>query len=69
MSHTATQQAQHLVAAMIAARASGRVPLAILFNLNFEDGPNSPNTAYALMHDGFTSPALSTIREYLEGLQ
>jgi hypothetical protein len=69
MTHTAEQQARQLVAAMDAARASERVPLAILFNLNFDDGLDSPNTAYALTREGFTSPALSAIREYLEALQ
>jgi hypothetical protein len=69
MSHTAEQQTKHLIAAMTAARGSGRVPLAILFNLNFDDGPQSPNTPYALTREGFTSPALEAIQTYLEGLR
>jgi hypothetical protein len=68
MSHTAEQQESRLIAAMSAARDSGRVSLAILFNLNFDDGPLSPNTPYALTRDGFTSPALEAIQTFLEGL-
>jgi hypothetical protein len=69
MTHTAETQARRLVADMAAARSSGTVQLAILFNLNFDDGADSPNTLYALTREGFTSPALDAIRAYLEGLR
>jgi hypothetical protein len=69
VTHTAETQARRLVADMAAARSSGTVQLAILFNLNFDDGADSPNTLYALTREGFTSPALDAIRAYLEGLR
>jgi hypothetical protein len=64
MAGTPQQQAEAIVSYMRAARSSGRVKIAIVFNLNYDDGV-TPNSIAALMRRDYASPALEAIAREL----
>jgi hypothetical protein len=64
MGHTPQGQAEAIVRYMRAARESGQVKLAIIFNLNYDDGV-TPNSIAALVRQDYTSPALVAIAREL----
>jgi len=69
MAHDAQMQTKQLIAAMRFARDSGKVRLAILFNLDIEWGGKGTNAPYALVRDGdsWTSPAIDQLKTFLKG--
>ncbi len=66
MSHTPERQTEVLLGGMRWARQSGVVRLVILWNLNFDGPVGDPNVPYALVREGFESPALKTIQAAMD---
>ena len=67
MGHTEALRSQKLVDGLRWARRSGYVRLVIVWNLDY-DGPwSDPNAPYALVRDGWRSPALDSIGTVIKG--
>ncbi|MGQ9890154.1 MAG: hypothetical protein ACUVSX_16945 [Aggregatilineales bacterium] len=65
MGHSEAEQVQRYLEWMAWARASGYVKLAIVFNLNYDGGPDDPNAVSALVRPGWVSPAVDAIGAWL----
>lgn len=66
MSHTPESQAQVLTNGLRWAGQAGFVRLVILWNLNFDGAHTDPNAPYALMRNGWSSPAIDSIAQVLQ---
>ena len=64
MAHTPEGQAEALARYVEQARLSARVKLAVVFNLNFDDGV-TPNSIAALSRADYSSPALARLKAVL----
>lgn len=61
MSHTPERQAEVLVGGLNWARRSGYARLVILWNLDYDGPPSDPNAPYALIREGWVSPAVEAL--------
>ena len=66
MSHTVEGQVHALTDGMKWAQQSGFVRLVILWNLNYAGPSDDPNAPYALVREGWESPALEAIRQFIQ---
>jgi hypothetical protein len=64
MAHTPEGQAEALARYIEQARSSARVRVAIVFNLNYDDGV-TPNSIAALSRADYSSPALARLKAML----
>ncbi len=65
MSHTPERQAEALTHGLVWAKQSGYARLVILWNLNFDGTTSDPNAPYALVREGWESPAIQAIEQIL----
>lgn len=66
MPHTVEGQVRALTDGMRSEQKSGFMWLVILWNLNYDGPSDDPNAPYALLREGWESPAVESIRQFMQ---